>query len=435
MYRDRTTTAPVGDGVGPALTCRSGAGRRLGAASAVGLDDGRRDLPSRPGDARSVRAGGPSVGPAEPAGPLEFAQEEQSLTWRSDQCAPRSGCPHRKAVRLAASSGVRPRLDQASGRSAASPGRRRGSGAVGRAGAAVEPGPGATAEGTAGAAQDEARRDGRPCPRDPRGTWPAMTQRVPAPFRSRPVGPVRSAHVPAPGRRTAMTRRSGGARYLRAGPARPIARLGARCGSAGSSSGWSAAALVAGWAVAAGLVLLAYRPGRTARRRSSALTMVVPDRDRRVRAWSGRRSPAGPRAFAGMVWLGIGALLCLIPSILGRRRAAPGARARRRSLPSLEAAYPWLLALAATSLFRGLGIARRLRGADRAAPPAVRRWRRSSALALTVAGGDDLRRRRRGQRAGGPRHATPRASRFGPTGPTASRRCATARSRPAGRRG
>ena len=65
-----------------------------------------------------------------------------------------------------------------------------------------------------------------------------------------------------------------------------------------------------------------------------------------------------------MVWLGIVALLCLVPSIAGvvTQLLAFGSRTL---LPSLEAAYPWLLALLATSLFSGFGIARRLERRER----------------------------------------------------------------------
>jgi hypothetical protein len=69
----------------------------------------------------------------------------------------------------------------------------------------------------------------------------------------------------------------------------------------------------------------------------------------------------GDRAFAGIVWLGLGAGLLLVPSIGGVLNQLL-ARGPQTLLPSLEAAYPWLLALGATSLFAGLGIARRLLG-------------------------------------------------------------------------
>jgi hypothetical protein len=120
------------------------------------------------------------------------------------------------------------------------------------------------------------------------------------------------------------------------------------------------AALVAGWVVAAGLVLVAYRPGGPLDV-LVGLTMTVPI----AIAITGFAWPPvtrGSGAFAGMVWLGIAALLCLIPSIAGVIEQIQ-ALGSQTLLPSFEAAYPWLLALAATSLFSGLGIARRLRGA------------------------------------------------------------------------
>lgn len=120
------------------------------------------------------------------------------------------------------------------------------------------------------------------------------------------------------------------------------------------------AALVAGWLVAAGLVLIAYRPGGPLDV-LVGLTMTIPI----AIAIAGVAWPPvtrGSRAFTGMVWLGIAALLCLVPSIAGVIEQIQ-ALGSQTLLPSLEAAYPWLLALAATSLFSGLGIARRLRGA------------------------------------------------------------------------
>ncbi len=121
----------------------------------------------------------------------------------------------------------------------------------------------------------------------------------------------------------------------------------------------------------------------------------------------------GPRAFAGIVWLGLAAGLLLVPSIGGVLNQLLG-RGPQTLLPSVEAAYPWLLALAATSLFAGLGIARRLLGET-----ALRRDRlvRGTAIGLvlmlgagflfsTAAVANDLALR--------DRPAT--SSRFGPTG-------------------
>jgi hypothetical protein len=69
----------------------------------------------------------------------------------------------------------------------------------------------------------------------------------------------------------------------------------------------------------------------------------------------------GDRAFAAIAWLALGAMLLLIPSIASifTQLAELGPQTL---LPSAEAAYPWLLALVATALFAGLGIARRRLG-------------------------------------------------------------------------
>src|SRR6476660_5882820 len=85
----------------------------------------------------------------------------------------------------------------------------------------------------------------------------------------------------------------------------------------------------------------------------------------------------GDVAFPVTVSLGILALLCLVPSIAGvvTQLLSFGSRTL---LPSFEAAYPWLIALLATSLFSGFGVARRLEGGS-----AVRRKR--LAVGTTIA--------------------------------------------------
>ena len=73
----------------------------------------------------------------------------------------------------------------------------------------------------------------------------------------------------------------------------------------------------------------------------------------------------GDRSFAAITWLGLGAILLLIPSIQGvvNQLTSLGAQTL---LPSAEAAYPWLLALLATGLFAGFGLVRwRLGGTAR----------------------------------------------------------------------
>jgi hypothetical protein len=70
------------------------------------------------------------------------------------------------------------------------------------------------------------------------------------------------------------------------------------------------------------------------------------------------------RALALTAWLGLGAILLLVPSIAGLVTQLEG-RGPQTLMPSAEAAYPWVLALLATGLYAGLGIARRRLG-DRA---------------------------------------------------------------------
>ncbi len=171
-----------------------------------------------------------------------------------------------------------------------------------------------------------------------------------------------------------------------------------------------AVALVVCWSVAAALVLLAYRPGGPFDI-IVGLTAMTPI----AIAIAGAIWPPVARgnvAFPAIVGLGVLALLCLIPSIAGvvTQLLTYGSRTL---LPSLEAIYPWLLALLATSLFSGLGIARRIQGGT-----AVRRRRllagvgialivtaASGILFATVAVANDTALR----------DTPPASSRFGPT--------------------
>lgn len=137
-----------------------------------------------------------------------------------------------------------------------------------------------------------------------------------------------------------------------------------------------AIALVVGWSVAAGLVLLAYRPGGPFDLIVGLLAMTPV-----AIALAGAIWPPVARgnvAFPAIVWLGILALLCLVPSISGvvNQLLAYGSRTL---LPSFEAAYPWLVALFATSLFSGFGVARRVQGGS-----AVRRRRLLAGGAIAV---------------------------------------------------
>lgn len=88
----------------------------------------------------------------------------------------------------------------------------------------------------------------------------------------------------------------------------------------------------------------------------------------------------GDRPFTVIVWLGLAAVLLLVPSLAGLANQLAGG-GPQTLLPSMEAAYPWLLALIATGLFAGLGIARRGLGET-----AIRRRRLliGSAIAATM---------------------------------------------------
>jgi hypothetical protein len=173
-----------------------------------------------------------------------------------------------------------------------------------------------------------------------------------------------------------------------------------------------AVALLVAWSVAAALVLLAYRPGGPYDL-IVGLTAMTPI----AIALAGVVWPPvarGEVAFPAMIALGIGALLCLVPSIAGvvTQLLAYGSQTL---LPSAEAAYPWVLALLATSLFSAFGIARRLAGGT-----SRRRRRLLGGVAIavlvtalagvafaTVAVANDLALR----------DDVVAASRFGPTGP------------------
>lgn len=120
-----------------------------------------------------------------------------------------------------------------------------------------------------------------------------------------------------------------------------------------------AATLTALWFLGALYVVLGYRPGGPIDGlvgAAAALPMVIA-----LAAVFWPPVARSDRAFAGIVWLGLGAGLLLVPSI-GEVLNQLLARGPQTLLPSLETAYPWLLALIATSVFAGLGIARRLLG-------------------------------------------------------------------------
>jgi hypothetical protein len=120
-----------------------------------------------------------------------------------------------------------------------------------------------------------------------------------------------------------------------------------------------AAGLVGCWTLTALIVLLGYRPGGPV-----DLVVGLAAAGPVAIALAGLIWPPAARgstAFAAMIWLGLGSLLVLVPSIVDVSDQLDQGGAQTL-LPSVEAAYPWGLALLGTSLFAGFGIARRILG-------------------------------------------------------------------------
>lgn len=117
--------------------------------------------------------------------------------------------------------------------------------------------------------------------------------------------------------------------------------------------------LVAAWGLAAALILLAYRPGGPLDV-VVGVTMLLP---LAIASASVIWPPLARRevTHALLVALGLATLLVLLPSIGGVMNQLQ-ALGSQTLMPSLEAAYPWLLALVGTSLYTGFGQARRLIG-------------------------------------------------------------------------
>jgi hypothetical protein len=172
-----------------------------------------------------------------------------------------------------------------------------------------------------------------------------------------------------------------------------------------------ALALAACWIDAALLVLIAYRPGGPIDIAVGVAALVPAGI-----ALLGVRWPPvarGDRAFAAMISLAAASLLVLVPSVADLTGQL-GGRGAQTLLPSVEAAYPWVLGLIGTCLFSGFGLARRRLGES-----AMRRRRLVRGILLagiltvgatlvfgSVAMGNELALRDR----------VAASSRFGPTG-------------------
>lgn len=121
-----------------------------------------------------------------------------------------------------------------------------------------------------------------------------------------------------------------------------------------------AALLTLGWAATSIAVVASYHPGGP----FDILVATAPVVATIASAVAGVWPPIarGDRAAAAMSWLGIAALLLLIPALID---VVVSTKRESSSIlfPSPEAAYAWVLALVATSIFAGLGVARRMLGA------------------------------------------------------------------------
>jgi hypothetical protein len=142
-----------------------------------------------------------------------------------------------------------------------------------------------------------------------------------------------------------------------------------------------AVALALAWGLVSATVLIGYRPGGPVDivvGLAAAIPVAIA-----VASFLWPPTTHSRRAFAGMVWLGLGSLLLLVPSIVDVSEQL-GQRGAQTLLPSVEAAYPWALALLGTSLFAGFGVARRMLGET-----AMRRRRlvRGIGVAAVLAGG------------------------------------------------
>ena len=171
-------------------------------------------------------------------------------------------------------------------------------------------------------------------------------------------------------------------------------------------------ALVGAWGLAAILVLLAYRPGGPLDV-VVGITMLVP----LAIAISGVVWPPvarGRDTYPLVVALGVGSLLLLLPSIGGVLNQLQ-ALGSQTLMPSLEAAYPWLLALAGTSLFAGFGLARRLDAGTAVRPRRLRVGILVGIVFTAVAGTAFAGAALANELALRDRPTPPAASRFGPT--------------------
>jgi len=119
------------------------------------------------------------------------------------------------------------------------------------------------------------------------------------------------------------------------------------------------------WAIVAGLLLAGYRPGGPADLLVGLAALAPLAVASAAVAWP--PAARGGLAFRTIAALGIATAIILVPTMTGLAGQLQE-RGLQTLLPSPEAAYPWAIAILGTSLFAGLGIARRLLGATSGRP-------------------------------------------------------------------
>jgi hypothetical protein len=123
------------------------------------------------------------------------------------------------------------------------------------------------------------------------------------------------------------------------------------------------------WAIVAGLLLAGYRPGGPVDLLVGLAALAPLAVAIAAVVWP--PAARGDLAFRTIAGLGIATAIVLVPTMMNLERQLLE-RGLQTLLPSPEAAYPWALAVLGTSLFAGLGIARRLLGASSRRPVRLR---------------------------------------------------------------
>jgi hypothetical protein len=130
------------------------------------------------------------------------------------------------------------------------------------------------------------------------------------------------------------------------------------------------------WAIVAALLLVGYRPGGPADLLVGIAALVPLTVAAAAVAWP--PVARGGQAFRAIAALGVATLIILLPTLAGLVRQLVD-QGLQTLLPSLETAYPWVLAILGTSLFAGLGLARRILG-----PQSGRPGRFGAAIAVGI---------------------------------------------------